>query len=88
MSRLPWVVDVDLLQVEDMLHDVGVEQSVDEVDGAVVIDELEVEDDGCCPGHNWNDEGNADVDVVLPLDFVVGVDNGAPMASCEPMTWL
>ena len=58
----------------------------DEVDGAVVIDELEVEDDGCCPGHNWNDEGNADADVVLPLDFVVGVDNGAPMASCEPMT--
>ena len=56
----------------------------DDVDGAVVIDELELEDDGCCPGHNWDDEGNADADVVLPLDFVVGVDNGAPMASCAP----
>ena len=57
----------------------------DEVDGVVVSDELEVEDDGCCPGHNWDDEGNANADVVLPLDFVVGVDNGAPMANCVPM---
>ena len=57
----------------------------DEVDGVVVIDELGVEDDGCCPGHNWDDEGNVDADVVLPLDFVVGVDNGAPMASWVPM---
>ena len=57
---------------------------VDEVDGVVVSDELGVEDDGCCPEHNWDDEGNDDADVVLPLDFVVGVDNGAPMASCAP----
>ena len=57
----------------------------DEVDGVVVSDELEVEDDGCCSRHNWDGEGNADADVVLPLDFVVGVDNGAPMASCVPM---
>ena len=57
----------------------------DEVDGIVVSDELDVEDDGCCPGHNWDDEGSVDADVVLPLDLVVGVESGAPMASCVPM---
>ena len=46
---------------------------VDEVNGVVVSDELGVEDDGCCPEHNWDDEGNDDADVVLPLDFVVGL---------------
>ena len=56
----------------------------DEVDG-VVVDELEVDVDGCCPRHNWDCEDGADADVVLPLDFVVGVDNGAPMANCAPM---
>ena len=59
-------MDVDLLQAEDMFHDVVVEAMADEVDGVVVSDELELEDDGCCPGHNWDDEGNADADVVLP----------------------
>ena len=57
----------------------------DEVDGIVVSDELDVEDDGCCPGHNWDDEGSVDADVVLPLDLVVGVESGAPMASRVPM---
>ena len=58
----------------------------DEVDGIVVSDELDVEDGSCCPGHNWDDEGSVDADVVLPLDLVVGVESGAPMASCVPMS--
>ena len=56
------------------------------MDGMVVNDELDVEDGGCCPGHNWDDEGSVDADVVLPLDLVVGVESGAPMASCVPVS--
>ena len=57
----------------------------DEVNGIVVNDELDVEDNDCCPGHNWDDEDSVDAGVVLPLDLVVGVEIGAPMATCVPM---
>ena len=60
----------------------------DEVDGVVVSDELDVEDDGCCPGHNWDDEGSADADVVLPLDFVVGVDKRSTDGQLCANEWL
>ena len=40
-------------------------------DGVAVIDELDVEDNDVCPGHDWNDVG-----VILPLNFVVGVSEG------------
>ena len=45
-----------------------------------------MDDNGLCPGHNWDDEGSVDAGVVLPLDLVVGVESGAPMASCVPMS--